>query len=66
MQNRIPSSSLVSHYKLFCQKYSLEQIIKHATHTICSSSTLIDLILPNFREKISQSGVIDLGILNIS
>ena len=62
MQNHIPSTSLVSQYKLFCQRYSLEQIIKHATRTTCSSSTLIDHILTNSREKISQSGVIDIGI----
>ena len=62
MQYRIPSRSLVSQYKLFCQRYSLEQIIKHATRTTCSSSTLIDHILTNSREKISQSGVIDIGI----
>ena len=58
MQNHIPSTSLVSQYKLFCQRYSLEQIIKHATRTTCSSSTLIDHILG----KKSQSGVIDIGI----
>ena len=62
MQNRIPSTSLVSQYKLFCQRYSLEQIIKHATRTTCSSSTLIDHILTNSREKISQSNVIDICI----
>ena len=33
MQNRIPSTSLVSQYQVFCQRYSLEQIIKHATRT---------------------------------
>ena len=31
MQNRIPSTSLVSQYKLFYQRYSLEQTIKYAT-----------------------------------
>ena len=62
MQNRMPSTSLVSQCKLFCQRYSFEQIIKHATRTRCSSSTLIDHILTNSREKISQSGVIDIGI----
>ena len=62
LQNRIPSTSLVSQYKLFCQRYSLEQVFKHATRTTCSSSTLIDHILTNSREKISQSGVIDIGI----
>ena len=36
--------------------------MKHATSTTCSSSTLIDHILTNSREKISQGGVIDIGI----
>ena len=62
MQNCIPSTSLVSQYKLFCQIISLEQIIKHATRTTCSSSTLRDHIITNSREKNSQSGVIDIGI----
>ena len=61
MQNHIPSTSLVSQYKLFCQRYSLEQIIKHAIRTTCSSSTLVDHILTNSRKKASQSGVIDIG-----
>ena len=51
MQNRKASTSLVSQYKLFCQRYSLEQTIKLATRTTCSSSTLIDHILTNSREK---------------
>ena len=62
MQNRTPSTSLVSQYKLFGQRDSLEQIIKHATPTTCSSCTLIDYILTNSREKVSQTGVIDIGI----
>ena len=62
LQNCIPSTSLVSQWKLFFQIYSLEQIIKHATCTTCSSSTLIDHILTNSKEKISQSSVIDIGI----
>ena len=51
MQNRIPSTSLVSQYKLLCQRYFLEQIIKHATRATFSSSTLIDYILTNSRKK---------------
>ena len=62
MQNRIPSTSLVSQYKLLCQRYSLEEIIKYATRTRCSFSTLVDHTLTNSREKISQNGVIDIGI----
>ena len=64
MQNRITSTSLVSQYKLFCQRYSLEQIIKYATCTTCSSSMLIAHIFINSREKISQSAVIDISISN--
>ena len=62
MQSRIASASLLSEYKLFCQRFSLEQIIKHATCRKYSSSELIDHILTNSREKISQSGVVDIGI----
>ena len=51
MQNRIPSTSLVRQYKLLCQRYFLEQIIKHATRATFSSSTLIDYILTNSRKK---------------
>ena len=54
--------SLVRQYKLFCQRYSLEQIINHGNCTKCGSFTLIDHILTNSRDKISQSGVIDIGI----
>ena len=51
MQNRMPSASLVSQYKLFCQRYFLEQIINDTTRTACSSSTLIDHMFTNSREK---------------
>ena len=61
MQNRMPSTSFVSQYKLLCQRYSLEQIIKHATRKTCSSFTLIDHILTNSREKISEGSVIDIS-----
>ena len=62
MQKWIPSTSLLSQYKVFCQRYSLEHIIKHATRSTCSSSTLIDQILTNSRKKISQSSVVDIDI----
>ena len=62
MQNHMPTASLVNQYKLFCQRYSLEPLIKHAIERTCRSSTLIDHIFTNSRKKISQSGVIDIGI----
>ena len=37
-------------------------MIKHATRTTRNSSTMIDHILTNSTEKISQCGVIDIGI----
>ena len=62
MQSRIPSTSLVSQYKLFSQIFFLEQIIKEAACITYSFSILIDHILTNSRENISQSGVISIGI----
>ena len=62
MQSRIANAILLSQYKLFCQRFSLEQIIKHATCTKYGSFKRIDHILTNSREKISQSGVVDIGI----
>ena len=47
----VESNSLLSQYKLFYQRYYIEQIIKYATHTTCSSSILIDYILTNSRKK---------------
>ena len=56
------SSALVKEYKEFCQTFSLTEIIKEPTRTICSTSTLLDHILTNSSEKVSQKGVIDVGI----
>ena len=56
------SSALVNKYKEFCQKFSLTEIIKEPTRITCSTSTLLDHILTNSSEKVSQKGVIDVGI----
>ena len=59
------SSALVSKYKEFCQTVSLTEIIKEPTRITCSASTLLDHILTNSSEKkVSQKGVIDVGILD--
>ena len=60
--SRIIGTSLISHYDLFCQRFSLEQIMKRATRTTCSSFTLMDYVLSNSRENISQDGVIEIDI----
>ena len=60
------SSALVNKYKEFCQTISLTEIIKEPTRIIwftsCSNNTLLDHILTNSSEKVSQKGIIDVGI----
>ena len=56
------SSALVNNYKEFCQKFSLTEIIKEPARITCSTSTLLDHIFTSSSEKVSQIGVIDVGI----
>ena len=56
------SSALVNKYKEFCQTFSLTEIIKEPTRITCSTSTLPDHIFTNSSEKVSQKGVVDVGI----
>ena len=53
---------LIRQYKEFFQTYSLKQLIKEPTRVTCDFSSLIDHILSNAVEKISASGIIDIGI----
>ena len=53
---------MVNKHKDFCQTVSLTEIIKEPTRITCSTSSLLDHILTNSSEKISQKGVIDVGI----
>ena len=55
-------SALVNKYKDFYQKFSLIEIIKEPTRITCYTSSLLDHILTNSSEKISQKGLIDVGI----
>ena len=56
------SSTLVNKYREFCQKFSLTEIIKEPTRITCSTSTMLDHILTNSSERVSEKGVIDVGI----
>ena len=49
-------------YKEFCSMYGLSQLIDCPTRITSNTSTLIDHILTNTQENISQSGVIDTAI----
>ena len=56
------SSALVNKYKEFCQTFSLTEIIKEPTRITYSTSTLLDHILTNSSEKVSQKDMIDEAI----
>ena len=46
----------------FCSIYDFKQLINCRTRTTCNTSTLIDHILTNTQDNISQSGVINTTI----
>ena len=62
--NRVkdPTSSLISKYKEFCQSFFLTEIIKEPTRTTCNTASLLDHILTNCAEKVSQKRIIDVGL----
>ena len=60
------SSKFLSHdikkYPQFCLMHGLKQIIQSPTRVTCSTSTLIDLILTSAPSRVSQKGVISVGV----
>ena len=52
----------IKKYTEFCSTYGFKQLIKGSTRATCSTSTLIDHILTNTQEYISQSGIIDTAV----
>ena len=52
----------MNQYKQFLSHFGLKQLIKHPTRVTCETSTLIDDILTNSAENISQCGVFDIGL----
>ena len=60
--NLIPLGPLINKYKELCQTFSLKQLIMEPTRISSHTSTLLDHVLTNAENKISNSGVIDIGI----
>ena len=56
------SSSILKSYKNLLKLFDLEQIIAEPTRITPTSSSLIDHILCNNKEKVCQSGTIPIGI----
>ena len=52
----------MSKYKELCQTSSLKEIIQEPTRVTSTTSSLLDHILTNCGWKISQKGVIDVGL----
>ena len=54
-------------YAQICSTLGLKQLIKHLTRIACHTSTLIDHIITDCEEKVTQSGVLStLHYLTIS
>ena len=51
-------------YAQICSILGLKQLIKHPTRITCHTSTLIDHIITNCQEKVTQSGVINTSLSN--
>ena len=49
-------------YLEFCKTFGLKQLIKSLTRVTPNTSTLIDYILTNTNEKITQCGLINIGL----
>ena len=49
-------------YAQICSALGLKQLIKHPTRITCHTSTLIDHIITNCEEKVTQSGVINTSL----
>ena len=49
-------------YAQICFTLGWKQLIKHPTRITCHTSTLIDHIITNCEEKVTQSGVIDTSL----
>ena len=62
LNNKNDSSNGIKRYKEFCSLHGLKRIIETPTRTTDRSSSLLDHILTNSFSKISQQGVLDLGL----
>ena len=58
----IPSD--IKKYYEFCAMFRLKQLIEVPARVTCSSSTITDHILASFPNRVSQQGVIDVGLSN--
>ena len=61
LQSQSIASDIKKYYE-FCTMFGLKQLIEVPTRVTCSSSTIIDHILASFPNRVSQQGVMDVGL----
>ena len=52
----------VKNYFRFCRMFGLKQLIKNPTRITCSSSSIIDHILASFSDRVTQQGILNVGL----
>ena len=55
-------STMIKRYKEFCSLHGLKQLIVNATRITKNSSSLLDHILTNSQDRVSQSGIIQMSL----
>jgi len=58
-KSNLNNASIVNEYNVFCRTQNFLQLIKSPTHISKISSSIIDHILTNLQDRVSQSGVIE-------
>ena len=61
INNKSFPSDVKSSYE-YCTYFSLHQLIKVPTRITCNSATIIDHILASYPERVTQQGIIDVGL----
>ena len=61
LNNKSIPKDVKSYYE-FCMLFSLHQLIKVPTRITCNSATIIDHILASYPERVTQRGIIDVGL----
>ena len=61
LNNKTIPSDVKSYYE-FCIFFSLHQLIKVSTRITCNSATITDHILTSYPKRVTQQGIIDVGL----
>ena len=61
LNNKLIPSDIKS-YNEFCMFFSLHELMKVPTRITCNSATIIDHILASYPERVTQQGIIDVGL----